>query len=155
EGLEGVDLEEEMRMNPCNEEEAFMSAVSDCVFNSVKIKHRQKELEGNPVYKRPVIFYRNEETQKVMWRDINPDEKSFHWLITWFPPSNEQNKYILESGKRLPGRSDDGVIAVDSYSNSQGGRKYGSKACALIGRRSDLLDPENTGKAIGMLYGRP
>ena len=44
---------------------------------------------------------------------------------------------------------------MDSYSNSQGGRKYGSKACALIGRRSDLLDPNNTGKPIGMLYGRP
>ena len=25
----------------------------------------------------------------------------------------------------------------------------------MVGRRSDVLDPENTGKPIGMLYGRP
>jgi hypothetical protein len=154
-GLEGIDLEEEMRMNPCNEEEAFMSAVSDCVFNSVKIKKRQKELEDNPVFKRAIVFFRDEETQKVKWRDINNEEKSFHWQITWFPKPEDQNKIHWEAGKKFPGRTEDGVIAVDSYSNSQGGRKYGSKACALIGRRSDLIDPENTGKPIGMLYGRP
>jgi hypothetical protein len=157
EGLEGIDLEEEMRMNPCNEEEAFMAAVADCVFNSVKIKQRQKQLENNPIYKRKIVFYRNEETQKVAWRDINDNEKNFHWQITWglngeFVP----NSVVKDSiGRRAPGRSSDGAIAVDSYSNSQGGRKYGSKACALIGRRSDLLDPENTGKVVGMLYGRP
>jgi len=61
----------------------------------------------------------------------------------------------MVNGAKCPGNSEDGAISVDSYSNSQGGRKYGSKACALIGRRSDILDPENTGKAIGMLYGRP
>jgi hypothetical protein len=66
------------------------------------------------------------------------------------------NSVVKDSiGRRAPVRSSDGAIAVDSYSNSQGGRKYGSKACALIGRRSDLLDPENTGKVVGMLYGRP
>ncbi len=58
-------------------------------------------------------------------------------------------------GQVVPSRTEDGAITVDSYSNSQGGRKYGSKACALIGRRSDILDPQNTGKPIGMLYGRP
>jgi hypothetical protein len=82
-------------------------------------------------------------------------KKNFHWEITWFPKENEQNISVIINGGRCPGRTDDGAIAVDSYSNSQGGRKYGSKACALIGRRSDLLDPNNTGKPIGMLYGRP
>jgi hypothetical protein len=55
---------------------------------------------------------------------------------------------------RKPGRVSDGAIAIDGYSNSQGG-KYGSKASAWIGRRYDLLNPETTGKAIGHLYGRP
>lgn len=155
EGLEGIDLEEEMRMNPCSEDEAFMSAVSDCVFNSVKIKKRQKELEDSPIYKRKVIFYRDEDTQKVRWRDINDNEKTFHWEITWFPADGQDNKIIYDGRNKTPGRGDDGAISVDSYSNSQGGRKYGSKACALIGRKSDLLDPENTGKPVGMLYGRP
>lgn len=155
EGLEGVDLEEEMRMNPCNEEEAFMSALIDCVFNSIKIKQRQKELEGGSIYKRGIVFYRNPDTQKIEYRDANKDEQSFHWRVTWLPKENQINITKKELGKLIPGRSEDGAIAVDSYSNSQGGRKYGSKACALIGRKSDLLDPEHTGKAIGILYGRP
>jgi hypothetical protein len=156
-GLEGIDLEEEMRMNPCNEEEAFMAAVQDCVFDSIKIKKRQKELEDNPVFKRKVVFDIDLETQKVIWRDIQKEEENFHWQITWglngeFPSNKMTMNYL---GQKSPHRTEDGAISVDSYSNAQGGRKYGSKACALIGRRSDILDPQNTGKPFGMLYGRP
>jgi hypothetical protein len=154
-GLTGELLEEEIRMNPCTVQEMFEAANTGCAFNSYNINQRKHELEENPVYKRKVIFYRNEDTQKVQWRDITDNEKNFHWEITWFPKENEQNISVIINGGRCPGRTDDGAIAVDSYSNSQGGRKYGSKACALIGRRSDLLDPNNTGKPIGMLYGRP
>lgn len=154
-GLTGELLEEEIRMNPCTVQEMFEAANTGCAFNSFNINQRKHEIEENPIYKRKVIFYRNEDTQKVQWRDITDNEKNFHWEITWFPKENQQNISILINGGKCPGRSDDGAIAVDSYSNSQGGRKYGSKACALIGRRSDLLDPNNTGKPIGMLYGRP
>jgi len=154
-GLTGELLEEEIRMNPCTVQEMFEAANTGCAFNSYNINQRKHELEENPVYKRKVVFYRNEETQKVHWRDITDNEKNFHWEITWLPKESEQNISVLINGGRCPGRTDDGAIAVDSYSNSQGGRKYGSKACALIGRRSDLLDPNNTGKPIGMLYGRP
>jgi hypothetical protein len=135
----------------------FEAANTDCAFNSYNINQRKKALETTPIYKRKVVFYRDDETQKVKWRDINDNEKNFHWEITWglnegqFKP----NQVNFQSGVKYPARTDDGAISVDSYSNSQGGRKYGSKACALIGRRSDILDPENTGKPIGMLYGRP
>lgn len=152
-GLEGIDLEEEMRMNPCNEEEAFMAAVSDCVFNSVNIKKRQKELELNPVFKRKIIFYRNLD-QKVSFRDIE-EKESFYWQITQFPPLKQENKFTIVDKLQRPDRVEDGVISVDSYSNTQGGRKYGSKASAWIGRRFSITDPFNTGKAIGHLYGRP
>lgn len=153
EGLEGIDLEEEMRMNPCNEDEAFMSAVSDCAFNSINIKKRQKELEESPVLKRRVIFYRDLQ-QKVTFKDVEETEL-FHWRITQFPKAGQENKFTMEGGVRKPGRIKDGVISVDSYSNTQGGRKYGSKASAWIGRRFDINDPYKSGKAIGHLYGRP
>lgn len=156
-GLVGDLLEEEIRQNPCTVQEMFEAANTDCAFNSFNINLRKKELEANPVYKRKVIFYRDGDTQKVKWRDITDNEKSFHWEMTW-GLSEEQfqsNRVVKVNGVNCPGRTDDGAIAVDSYSNSQGGRKYGSKACALMGRRSDILDPNNTGKAIGMLYGRP
>lgn len=155
-GLTGDLLEEEIRMNPCTVQEMFEAANTGCAFNSYNINQRKRELEDNPVYKRKVLFYRDLETQKSKLRDISDNEKNFHWELTWGMQSEfVSNKYAFTDGQRMPGNTEDGAIAVDSYSNSQGGRKYGSKACALIGRRSDILDPENTGKPIGMLYGRP
>lgn len=154
-GLVGDLLEEEIRMNPCTVQEMFEAANTDCVFNSFKINQRKRELEENPIYKRSVVFYRDE-NQKSKWRDVTDNEKNFHWEFSWgLGGQFQDNKFTIDNGMRVPARTEDGAIAVDSYSNSQGGRKYGSKACALIGRRSDLLDPENTGKPFGMLYGRP
>ena len=154
-GLSGSDLEEEIRQNPCDEDEMFMAANVDCVFNGYNIGARKKYLEENPIAKRHLIFVRNEETQKVEFRDINVNEKNFHWEITWLPKVEDRNKTTVVFNTIIPARTHDGAIAIDSYSNTQGGRKYGSKACGLIGRRADILDPENTGKPIGMLYGRP
>lgn len=154
EGLVGDLLEEEIRQNPCTVQEMFEAANTGCVFNSYNINQRKRELEENPIAKRKVIFYRDEKLNAA-WRDINKSEEGFHWQFTWMPKPGEDNKWVNKDGRRCPARTEDGAIAVDSYSNSQGGRKYGSKACALIGRKSDLLDPQNTGKAVGMLYGRP
>lgn len=154
-GLTGDLLEEEIRMNPCTVQEMFEAANTGCVFNSYEINKRKRELEENPIYKRKIIFIRNVDTQKVEYRDINDNEKNFHWEFTWLPPKEMQNKIMRDGAAILPGNPEDGAITVDSYSNSQGGRKYGSKACALVGRRSSLIDPENTGKPVGMLYGRP
>jgi hypothetical protein len=151
-GLEGELLEEEMRMNPCNEDEAFYSAASDCAFNALNIKRRQKELEEKPVYKRHIKFFRKQD-QSVSFQDV--DEKdAFHWKITHLPPPGEENKSVIVDGQRRPGRTHDGAIAIDSYTNTQGG-KYGSKASAWIGRKFDALNPEESGKPIGWLYGRP
>lgn len=154
-GLTGELLEEEIRMNPCTVQEMFEAANTGCAFNSYNINQRKQYLFDNPIPKRKLIFTRNLETQLVEYRDITDNEKNFHWEFTWLPEKGKQNKKILHDRQYKPANADDGAISVDSYSNSQGGRKYGSKACALVGRRSDILDPENTGKPIGMLYGRP
>jgi hypothetical protein len=155
-GLTGELLEEEIRQNPCTVQEMFEAANIGCTFNSYNINQRKEQLNNNPVYKRKIIFFRDVETQTVKWRDANANDENFHWKMTWGLHNEFQpNKYVINNGLRMPVNSSDGAISVDSYSNSQGGRKYGSKACALIGRKSDILDPEHTGKAIGMLYGRP
>lgn len=155
EGLTGDLLEEEIRMNPCTVQEMFEAANTGCAFNSYNINQRKRELQDNPIYKRKLLFTRNPDTQLVEFRDITDNDKNFHWEFTWLPKKENQNKKLFNNGIPQPANTEDGAIAVDSYSNSQGGRKYGSKACALVGRRSDILDPENTGKPIGMLYGRP
>lgn len=154
EGLTGDLLEEEIRMNPCTVDEMFEAANTNCAFNSFNINRRLKELEENPIYKRKIIFYRDLD-QTVRWRDIQYNEKNFHWTITAFPEKGQENKFKYNDKNRTPDRIDIGAIAVDGYSNSQGGRKYGSKASAWIGLRPDILNPNNTGKAIGHLYGRP
>lgn len=154
EGLTGTDLEEEIRQNPCDENEMFMAANADCAFDGAAISNRLEYLKDNPVYKRSVLFYK-EMDGTVRWRDIKKGEESFCWKITWFPPDGQQNNKKKVGLFDVPGNIKDGAIAVDSYSNTQGGRKWGSKASALAGRKYDILDPLNSGKAFGQLYGRP
>jgi hypothetical protein len=146
-------LSARVRKEPLTIDEAFSTDSDKCIFNVMNIGAREQYLKENPVLKRHVIFYRDID-QTVRWRNIHDKEEDFHWVITQFPPKGEENKHTFDVKIRKPGRVSDGAIAIDGYSNSQGG-KYGSKASAWIGRRYDLLNPETTGKAIGHLYGRP
>lgn len=145
-----------MRKEPRTIEEAFSIDADSCIFNTFNIAKREKELEESPVYKRSVWFYREVETGSVKWRDISPKEKNFHWKLTWgLQPDFVPNKSLLDAGVKKPANTNMGAIAIDGYSNSQGGHKWGSKASAWLGLRYNALDPDNTGKAVGHLYGRP
>lgn len=146
-------LSARIRKEPLTIDEAFSVDSDKCIFNVMNIGEREAYLKENPVLKRHVIFYRDMD-QTVRWRNITDKEQDFHWVITQFPPKGQENKYKYDMKLRKPDRIEDGAIAIDGYSNSQGG-KFGSKASAWIGRRFNLLDPKNTGKAIGHLYGRP
>jgi len=146
-------LSARIRKEPLTIDEAFSTDSDKCIFNVMNIGARESYLKENPKLKRHVTFYRDID-QVVRWREINDKEEDFHWVITQFPQAGEENKHTYDVKIRKPARVSDGAIAIDGYSNSQGG-KYGSKASAWIGRRYDLLNPEHTGKAIGHLYGRP
>lgn len=146
-------LSARIRKEPLTIEEAFMSDSDKCIFNTHNIANRKKTLLENPVLKRKILFYRDID-QKVKWREATQNEDDFHWKITQFPKKGEENSFVNDNKLRKPNRVHDGAISIDGYSNSQGG-KFGSKASAWIGRRFDPLDPNNTGKAIGWLYGRP
>ena len=155
EGRTGDDLEEEIRMNPCTEVEAFMSANADCIFNVVKINEQIEHLKANPIYKRKLVFYRDLD-QKIRWRDANQNEQNFCWeFVGDLNLRGQDNKCVYDNDFKRPGRTDIGVIGVDGYSNSQGGKRYGSKASAWVYIKYDLRDPENTGIFTGHLYGRP
>jgi hypothetical protein len=146
-------LSARVRKEPLTIDEAFSTDSDKCIFNVMNIGAREQYLKENPKLKRHIIFYRDID-QTVRWRNITDKEEDFHWVITQFPNAGEENKHTFDVKTRKPARTSDGAIAIDGYSNSQGG-KYGSKASAWIGRRYDLLNPETTGKAIGHLYGRP
>jgi len=153
EGRISDDLEEEIRMNPCNEVEAFMSANADCIFNVVNINEQIEKLKESPVHKRKVVFYRDEVSQLVKWRDAT---ENFAWeFVSDLNLKGEANKHFYDNGTKRPSRTDSGVIGVDGYSNSQGGKRYGSKASAWVYSKYDIRDPHNTGLFTGHLYGRP
>ncbi len=155
EGRTGDDLEEEIRMNPCNEVEAFMSANADCIFNVVKLNDQIERIKENPVPKRKIVFYRDEINQLIRWRDAK-DTETFAWeFVSDLNLKGDANKHYYDNGLKKPGRTDSGVIGVDGYSNSQGGKRYGSKASAWVYSKYDIRDPLNTGLFTGHLYGRP
>jgi hypothetical protein len=155
EGRTGDDLEEEIRMNPTTEVEAFMSANADCIFNVVKLNEQAEKIKEKPIYKRKVLFFRDEVAQTVRWRDATDSESNFCWEFIGDLKPTDANKHYWDTGIKKPGRADIGVIGVDGYSNSQGGKKYGSKASAWVYLKYDIRDPENTGLFTAHLYGRP
>jgi len=144
-------LSARMRKEPLTIQEAFSQDADKCVFNTIKMDGREDFLKENPIPKRTVIFYRDGETQKVKWRDARKGEY-FYWRMS--PDCDldtpTQNKFIIENGSKKPANARFGAITVDSYSNSQGGRKYGSKASAWLGIKKDGIR-----KPVGWLYGRP
>ena len=159
--LSGAALEEEIRKYSFDETEMFMSASEGCIFNLYNINNRDSFLRDNPKYRRKILFEaRFDENGKrtVVWRDIRnvSAENDFHWKITWgLTPDFVANKFVRDGRLKKPVRIKELAITVDGYGNSQGGKKYGSKASAWIGRKYDAGDPDNTLKAIGNLYGRP
>lgn len=145
EDLDDDDLEEEIRMNSCDEKEIFMSAASDCPFNAIVIKKQQQLLEDNPPYIRKITFYRDLD-QKIKWRD---DEKGM-WNILAFPTKEEENAYTVTNSGKTPSNTSKFVMGCDGVSatqNSNYGRVHGSKAAAFIMNR-------NTMQYIAMYFGR-
>lgn len=152
-GMEGDDLEEEIRMNPENEVELFMSANADCIFNIMKLNEQAEYLKNNQIHKRKIVYYRDLD-QSVNWRDLRDGESLIHWEWVGELAKPDRATYH-DMGSLKYGRADVGVIGVDGITNEQGGKRYGSKASAWVYTKFDLKDPENTGLFIGHLYGRP
>lgn len=144
-GKEGIELEEEIRMHPCNEDEAFLSAITDCPFNSMVIKKQQKYLEENTPYIRKVVFYRDL-NQEVRWRD---DENGM-WNILVPPTNEEANAHTIIDKRKTPKNIDKYVMGCDGVSATQTsnyGKIFGSKAAAFIMNRYTM-------QYIAMYFGR-
>lgn len=137
-------------------EEAFANDSEDCIFNSQNINEQIAYLRQDPVQRfRYLNFYRDLDTQKVKWRDVDPDRTELCWKVLSLPKPAEENNFKVVNGQRYPTRANIGVIGVDGYSNTQGGKEYGSKLSGWFYIKYDMLDPENTGIFAGHIYGRP
>lgn len=136
------------RKEPRTIREAFSIDDTDCPFNSVNINHQLQDLQENPVMLRVVRFFRDPATGKVKW----VDDKNGFWEILEFP--KEVNKVKFDMQFRAADNIGYGLISIDGYTNTQGG-KYGSKAGAYIMKRYDILDPDNSFLPVAQFFGRP
>jgi hypothetical protein len=137
-------------------EEAFSNDGDDCIFNAININTQIAYLRQFPVQRfRHIHFYRDIDTQKVRWKDVDPNKTELCWKILSLPKAGNENKFEMVMGSRMPSRAGVGVIGVDGYSNTQGGKEYGSKLSGWIFTKYDVTDPENTGLFTGHIYGRP
>lgn len=138
-----------IRKEPRTIDDAFSTDSDKCIFNTINIDERKKQLRENPIHMRKIIFYRDVQNQQVRWRDVIKSDGDFFWEVSPdFDLKIQENVYKVVDKLRQPTRENDGAIAVDSYSNSQGGKKYGSKASAWYGDRVLF-------KVTAHLYGRP
>lgn len=137
-------------------EEAFSDDEDGCIFNIININKQKAYLTNNPVtHWRYLHFYRDLATQLVKWRDVDPQKTELYWKMLWLPEPGKDNKYTMNGAFRMPANAAQGVIGVDGYSNTQGGKLYGSKLSGWLFLKFDILDPDNTGLFAGHIYGRP
>jgi hypothetical protein len=150
EGLSGTDLEEETRMNPCSEEEAFMFAGQGCEFNSTNINNQIKELEENPVYIRQCRLVSKKEkipkkfpTDKEKEREVIGfmDDAKGGWFLLEEPI--KPNDYKEFGGYLEPKLESPYVIGCDTTQDKIA--IHGSNPAICVFKKSVIIDGEETG----------
>ena len=108
-------LNEFYRQFPRTEEHAFRDETKNSIFNLVKIYEQIDYNEG-------INAITNVNTGNCQWvngiKDTQvifyPDPKG-RFNVSWFPPSDLQNRIILKNGIRFPGNEHMGAFGCDSY----------------------------------------
>ncbi len=137
-------------------EEAFSDDEDGCIFNLININKQKAYLKNNPItHWRYLHFYRDTNDLKVKWSDVDPNKTELYWKMLWMPKLGEENKFIFQDTMRYPSNAEHGVIGIDGYSNTQGGKVYGSKLSGWVFLKYDINNPKNTGLFVGHIYGRP
>ncbi len=149
-GLTGSDREEEVRMNPCDEDEAFMYAGQGCEFNSVNIQNQIKEEETNPSYWRKARLVIKKETVKSIYPNIKEkeikkidwmDDDKGGWQILEIP--NKQNNFEARGTDISPLNKLMYQIGVDTTQDRIA--IDGSNPAIIVMKRSCIKDGVETG----------
>jgi hypothetical protein len=142
-------LSEEIRMNPFDENEAFMIDQKKCYFNSEKIYNQIDFLKEEKVKLRRVrLFWKS--TNSVDWAD-DPEGP---WVVYKFPDKEMQNKINEKDGVRTPGNAHMFVSGIDPFKSSVISGK-GSMGVCYVFERLDPSDPNNTCMPIAEYMDRP
>lgn len=154
-GLIGTDLEEETRMNPCSEEEAFMYAGQGCEFNATNIVQQLKDLEDNPVLLRQCRLVSKKVEVVDMWNkkkireEISwmPDEKG-GWLLLEKP--HKENNFKDSGGIFEPLNKSIFQIGVDTTKDYI--TTHGSMPTIIVFKKSIMFNGEESGMYPVALY---
>ena len=142
-------LSEEIRMNPFDENEAFMIDQKKCYFNAEKIYNQIDFLKEEKVALRRVrLFWKTENT--VDWAD----DPQGPWLVYKIPPKEEQMKFSETDGNMSPGNAHKFVSGIDPFKSSVISGK-GSMGVCYVFERLDPSDPSNTCLPIAEYIDRP
>ena len=118
-------LNEFYRQFPRTEEHAFRDETKNSIFNLVRIyeqidynEYNKKPLKGNFQWKDGI-----KDTSVV----FEPDMQNGRFNISWVPPLNLQNKFIVKNSGKYPGNEHIGAFGCDSYDISGTVDNKGSK----------------------------
>lgn len=150
EGLSEEALEEETRMNPCDEDEAFMFMGMGCEFNSGNIKKQQGALEQKPVFLRQCRL--DKTTEKIKNEIVGAKEKNKvsvnfmddekgGWLL--FEKPIKENNFKYNGGIFEPLNKHLYQIGVDTTKDDFA--LNGSKPTICVFKKSLIIEGEETG----------
>lgn len=125
--LEGEDLEEEIRMNPFDEREMFMSADTDSLFPAMMIREQEDWLQFNHMTERGNLVwdngddfyteyvhpdgYREPIPNKLIW--VPNDNGRYEKVIGWEPVA--KNDVVMRNGFFFPASPDTVSIGGDPF----------------------------------------
>jgi len=154
-GLEGTLLEEEIRMNPFDEREMFMSSIQGSVYNTFKLNEQidwlnfnQNSIErGNLVWENGDEYYkevihnngvREMKINKLQWV-VNPNG-AYEKVVGWMP--KEMNNVYQRAGYFAPNGNYAVRIGCDpfKYDKTKDNRKSN---CAAYAYQMEDLENEN------------
>lgn len=156
---EGTDLEEEIRMNPFDEREMFLSSLIGCIYNSFKINEQIDWLgwnkmteRGNLVWRDGHKFYRQTEMpsgevklelNKLDW--VKSDNGIYEKVIGWSPKN--PNDVYERNGFFMPNSNYSIRIGADpfKYDKTKDNRKsncaaYAYQMCDNINKEYEYSD---------------
>ena len=153
-GLDGVALEEEIRMNPFDEREMFMSALTGCIYNSFKLNEQLDWLSWNPMIERGNLvwetgdkFYKqiemsdgtiHTELSKLKW--VKDDNGKYEKVKGWIP--KEENNVYGKNGFFIPNGNYAIRIGADPFKYDKTKENRKSNCAAYAYQMPDYINKD-------------
>jgi len=150
EGLSGIQLEEEIRQNPFDEDEMFMYAGFNCEFNATNIQRQIKELEDDKPFLRQMRIFPEKEIKK----SIFPHKKDEERTIAKVMDDANGGLFIYELPNKLNHFRDRGgyceplneaLYQIGADTTKDMITINGSKPVLLVMKKSCIIDGQETG----------